>query len=403
LVRKPPLVPSIRFLLLTLMVNAIGFGIIVPVTPQLVMELGQADLAQATVIGGGLAVSYALCQFICGPTVGNLSDRFGRRPILLFSLLGFALEFLLMALAPTLLWLFVARMLSGVFGATQGPAQSAIADMTGPEDRSRIFGLLGAAFGIGFVLGPAIGGFLSDYGNRLPFYVAAGLAAGNAVYGYWAFKESLTPENRRPFEWRRANPLGALLQVRKLKGVLPLALIYFVWQLASIVYPMVWSYFAMAQYGWSGKMVGVSLAAIGICMAAANIIVMPRLAPRLGERKTALVGMIFGALAMFAYACAPYGWMVFPIGIIMAMQSMVHPSLTAMLSRKATPETQGEMQGFSSSVMALGAILAPLIFNPVQGWFTSPAAPFQFAGAALFVAGFLALLATFLLWRQRDA
>jgi MFS transporter, DHA1 family, tetracycline resistance protein len=270
------------------MVNAIGFGIIVPVTPQLVMELGQADLAQATVIGGGLAVSYALCQFLCGPTVGNLSDRFGRRPVLLFSLLGFALEFLLMALAPTLLWLFVARMLSGVFGATQGPAQSAIADMTGPEDRSRIYGLLGAAFGIGFVLGPAIGGFLSDYGTRLPFYVAAILAAANAFYGYWAFTESLPPENRRPFEWRRANPLGALLQVRKLTGVLPLAVIYFVWQLASIVYPMVWAYFAIAQYGWSGKMVGLSLAAIGVCMAGANIIVMPRLSPRLGDRKRRL-------------------------------------------------------------------------------------------------------------------
>jgi MFS transporter, DHA1 family, tetracycline resistance protein len=395
--------PTLRFVLLTLMVNAIGFGIIVPVTPQLVMELGKVDLPQATIIGGGLAMVYALCQFLCGPTVGNLSDRFGRRPVLLISLVGFALEFLLMAVSTSLLLLFIARMLSGVFGSTQGPAQSSIADMTEPDDRSRVYGLLGAAFGIGFVLGPALGGFLSDFGYRTPFYVAAFLAAANAVYGYFAFQETLPVDKRRAFEWKRANPLGSLLQVRKLPGVLPLALVYFVWQLASIVYPMVWSFFVMAQYGWSGRMVGVSLAAIGVCMATANILVMPRIAPRLGERKTALVGMIFGAIAMFAYAFAPYGWMVFPIGIVMAMQSIVHPSLTAMMSRKATPETQGEMQGFSSSVMALGAIVAPLIFNPVQSWFTTPAAPFQFAGAALFVAGILAIIASVLLWLRKEA
>jgi MFS transporter, DHA1 family, tetracycline resistance protein len=385
------------------MINAIGFGIIVPVTPQLVMELGKVALPQATMIGGGLAISFALCQFLCGPLVGNLSDRFGRRPVLLVSLAGFALEFLLMALAANLVWLFIARMLSGIFGSAQGAAQAAIADVTPPEDRSRIFGLLGAAFGVGFVLGPAIGGFLSVYGHRTPFYAAAFLATANAIYGYWAFHESLTQEKRRVFEWKRANPLGALLQVRKLTGVLPLAIIYFVWQLSSIVYPMVWSYFVMAKFGWSGQMVGISLAAVGVCMAAANIIVMPKVAPRLGERKTALLGMIFGSVGMFAFAFAPFGWMVFPIALIMAMQSFVHPSLTAMLSRKATPETQGEMQGFSSSVMALGAILAPLIYNPIQGWFTSPAAPFQFAGAALFVAGGLAIMSTFLLWRQRSA
>jgi MFS transporter, DHA1 family, tetracycline resistance protein len=397
-----PLPPTLRFVLLTLMVNAIGFGIIVPVTPQLVMELGSVGLPQATIIGGGLAVAYALFQFLCGPTAGNLSDRFGRRPVLLISLFGFALEFLLMAISTSLLWLFIARMLSGVFGSTQGPAQSAIADMIDPDDRSRVYGLLGAAFGIGFVLGPALGGFLSVYGHRTPFYVAAFLAAANALYGYFAFSETLPLEKRRAFDWKRANPLGSLLQVRKLEGVLPLALVYFVWQLASIVYPMVWSYFVMAQYGWSGQMVGFSLAALGVCMAAANILVMPRIAPRLGERKTALVGMTCGAVAMFAYAFAPYGWMVFPVGIVMAMQSLVHPSLTAMMTRRATPETQGEMQGFSSSVMALGAILAPLVFNPIQSWFTSPSAPFQFAGAALFVAGLLAVLSAFLLWRQSE-
>ncbi len=397
-----PLPPAIRFLLMTLTVNAIGFGIIVPVTPQLVMELGHVTLPRATVIGGALAMVYALCQFLSGPTVGSLSDRFGRRPVLLISLLGFSLEFALMAMSSSLIWLFVARMLSGVFGSTQGPAQSAIADITDQADRSRIFGLLGAAFGIGFVLGPAIGGFLSEYGHRTPFYAAAILAAGNALYGIWAFPETLPVERRRRFDWKRANPLGALLQVRKLEGVLPLAAVYFVWQLASIVYPLIWNYYAIAKFGWSGKMIGVSLAAIGVCMASVNILVMPRIAPRLGERRTALVGMSFGAAGMFTFAFIPYGWMVFPVGLIMAMQSIVHPSLTAMMTRKASAETQGEMQGFASSVMALGAIVAPALFNPVQSWFTGGAAPFYFAGAAMFVAGILAIIAAVMLTAQKE-
>jgi MFS transporter, DHA1 family, tetracycline resistance protein len=395
--------PAVRFLLVTLTVNAIGFGIIVPVTPQLVMELGHVSLPRATVIGGALAMVYALCQFLSGPTVGSLSDRFGRRPVLLISLLGFSLEFTLMALSSNLVWLFVARMLSGVFGSTQGPAQSAIADITDPADRSRVFGLLSAAFGVGFVLGPALGGILSEYGHRTPFYAAALLAGCNAIYGFSAFPETLPIERRRRFDWKRANPLGSLLQARKLAGVLPLAAVYFVWQLAIIVYPLVWNYYAIAKFGWSGKMIGLSLAAIGVCMAGVNILVMPRIAPRLGERRTALVGMCFGALAMFAFAFIPYGWMVFPIGVIMALQSMVHPSLTAMMTRKASADTQGEMQGFASSVMALGAIVAPALFNPVQSWFTGGAAPFHFAGAALFVAGVLAIISAVMLTAQKGA
>jgi DHA1 family tetracycline resistance protein-like MFS transporter len=390
--------PVLRFLLLTLLTNAISFGIIVPVTPELVMELGHIDLSAATAIGSQLALIYAAFQFFCSPIMGNLSDRYGRRPVLLFSLFGLAVEFIVMAFAPNLLWLFVARALSGISGASNASAQSAIADIATPEQRTRLFGLLSAAFGIGFVIGPAIGGVLGEYGLRLPFFAAALLAAANLIYGVMTGQETLKPENRRAFEWRRANPLGSLMQVRRLTGILPIALVYFLWQLASLVYPLLWNYFAAARWGWSPGMIGASLGVVGLCMAMTNIFVNPRISPRLGERKTALFGMVCGAIGMLAYAFAPYGWMAFGISIFMALQSLTHPALTAMMSRRAVADTQGEVQGFAASVMGLGSLAAPLILGTAQAWFTSGNAPFYFDGAAMALAGMIALIAVGLLW-----
>jgi MFS transporter, DHA1 family, tetracycline resistance protein len=392
-----PLSPAIRFLLQTIFVNAIGFGIIVPVTPDLVMELGRIDISGATAIGGWLALVYALFQFLTGPLAGNLSDRFGRRPIILGSQLGFGIEFLLMAVAPNLTWLFAARILSGVFGATQGPAQSSIADLATPEDRARLYGWLGGAFSVGFVIGPALGGLLGELGHRVPFYAAAALALLNAIYGFWACKETLAPENRRPFEWRRANPLGSLQQARKLPGILPLALIYYLWQLASIVYPLIWNYFAKGKFDWTPGMIGGSLVLIGLSMSVVNLLIAPRVNRRFGEKKTALIGIGIGVLAMFVSAIAPLGWMLFPLCVIISFQAMVHPSLTAMMSRYGNKDTQGEVQGFASSVMALGAITAPILYNPLLSWFTSAAAPFRFDGAPLVLAAAIAGIAGVLL------
>ncbi len=394
---KEPFSPAIRFLLQTIFVNAIGFGIIVPVTPDLVMQLGRLDISGATAVGGWLALVYALFQFLTGPLAGNLSDRFGRRPIILGSQLGFGIEFLLMAVAPNLTWLFAARILSGVFGATQGPAQSSIADLATPEDRAKLYGWLGGAFSVGFVIGPALGGLLGEFGSRIPFVVAAMLALLNALYGFWACKETLPPESRRPFEWRRANPLGSLQQARKLPGILPLALIYYLWQLASIVYPLIWNYFAKGKFGWTPGMIGGSLVLIGLSMAVVNLLIAPRVNRRFGEKKTALIGMSIGMVAMFACAIAPQGWMLFPLCAVVAFQAMVHPSLTAMMSRFGDKDTQGEVQGFASSIMALGAITAPILFNPLLSWFTSPAAPFRFDGAPLILAVLFAGIAGVLL------
>ncbi len=390
--------PVLRFLLLTMLTNAISFGIVIPVTPELVMQLGHTDLSHATAIGGRLALIYAVFQFLFSPLMGNLSDRFGRRPILLFSLFGLAIEFIAMAIAPNLLWLFIARAMSGLSGASNASAQSAIADIASPEQRTRLFGLIGAAFGIGFVIGPAIGGLLGSFGLRLPFLAAALLALGNLVFGLVVGTETLKPENRRRFEWRRANPLGSLMQVRHLSGILPIAIIYFLWQVSSLVYPLLWNYFAAARWGWSPGTIGAALGIIGFFMAMTNIFVNPRISGRLGERKTAIVGMVSGAVGMFAYALAPYGWLAVVIGAFMALQALTHPALTAMMSRRAAANNQGEVQGFASSVMGLGAMTAPAVLSTTQAWFTGPNAPVYFDGAGLALAGMIAVAAAIMLW-----
>lgn len=394
---------SIKFVLATILINAIGFGIITPVLPELVMELGHADLSEATAIGGTLSLLYAATQFVCGPLAGNLSDRFGRRPVLLGSLFGFSADFLILAFAPTLTWLYLGRFMSGVFGASNAPAQSAIADAVAPEDRPRMFGLIGAAFGIGFVIGPVIGGVLGEFGHRVPFFAAAALAAANCVYGFLVFPETMARENRRRFQWQRANPVGALLNIRKLPGILPLATVYFLWQVASLIYPMTWNFFAYGRYGWSSAMVGASLSAVGLSMALVQTFLTGRAVQRYGEHKTAQIGIGFGALAMTAYVFIPNGWIAFAAIPLLAMQSLAQPALTAMLSRRATPDTQGEVQGFASSVMSLGAIVAPLLFNPLLAWFTGPSAPFLFWGAAFVVAATFAMTALIVLTTIKTA
>lgn len=392
--------PTIRFLLATLLLNAVSFGIIVPVTPDLVMELGNTGEAGASAIGGALALAYAVFQFIFGPVMGNLSDAVGRRPVLLASMAGLAVDFLIMAFAPTLAWLFAARILTGIAGASNAPAQSAIADIVQPEERARVFGLLGAAFGVGFVIGPALGGFLGEYGHRVPFLAAAALAFANLIWGWFACAETLPPERRRKFEWRRSNPIGALAHARSIPGVMPIVIAYFLWQLASLVYPMIWPYFTKAAFGWTPGVIGLSLAQIGLGMALINVFVAPRFFNRFGEMAAARTGLVFGLIGMLAYSIAPSTSWMFAIGFLMPLQSMVHPALTAMMTRSATPETQGEMQGLASSAMAMGSVMAPLVFNPVHAWFIRPDAPTRFDGAPMLAAAVFAMLAFFALSRS---
>lgn len=394
---------ALRFVLITLFLNAMAFGIVIPVMPGLVMKLGDVDIAQATAIGGLLAVTFAAFQFLFSPIVGNLSDRFGRRPVLLGSLFGFALDFLILAFAQSLAWLFIARALTGIFGASNGPAQAVVADITPGEDRSRRYGLIGAAFGMGFVMGPALGGVLGEFGVRVPFYAAAALALGNFIYGLFVFRETLPPERRRPFRWQQANPVGALLLVRRLPGIGGIALVYFLWQVASLIYPMLWSYYAADRFDWSPGLVGASLALVGASMAVMQIFVAKHIIAKLGDRRSATMGILGGASVMLALAITDNGVVAMLLILPMALQSLVHPCLTAMMTRRASASNQGEVQGFASAVMAVGSIVAPLIYNPLHARFSGPNAPFELDGAAFYVAALVAALAVLILLALRKA
>ncbi len=388
---------STLFVLITIFIDAIGFGIVMPVLPRLVMTVGGVDLSHAISIGGWMALVYATATFFFGPVMGNLSDRFGRRPVLLVALAGLAADYLLMAVAHSLPLLFLGRAISGLFGGSYGPAQAAIADITLPEQRAKTFGYVSAAFGVGFVVGPAIGGLLGEISDRAPFYAASALAAINFLYGVFVFPETLETANRRRYDWRRANPLGAWQAMRAIPGMTGVAAVLFLWQVASLVYPMTWSWYAIARFGWSNALIGVSLAAVGVIIAISQIFITGPVVARYGERSAATIGLVFATLGFAAYAAIDRTWMAFAAMAAIALQSLVQPSLTAMLSRRATPATQGEVQGISGMAMGLGSIVAPFAFNPVMAYFTSPAAPFRFAGAAFAVSGVVAILALALL------
>ena len=394
---------AVRFVVLTLLVDAIGFGIVMPVLPGIIMKLGHVGLADATRIGGWLGVIYAGVQFLTGPLMGNLGDRFGRRPVILGCLAGFSIDYALMGFAPSLGWLFLGRALAGLFGASYGPAGAAMADLSAPEDRARHFGMIGAAFGIGFVIGPAIGGLLGELGPRAPFQAAAALALFNFLFGLLVFPETHKPENRRRFEWKRANPLGALLALRRHRGVIPVAFASFWWALAHMIYPSTWAYFAIAAFGWTPGLIGASLTLVGLLMALSQMLLVGRVVKRFGERHAAEIGICFAMSAFILYAGLRTGWLVFPILALTAMQSLVMPSMSGMMSRRVPADAQGELQGFTGSINALAAILAPALYNPALAWFTSSQAPIYFPGIAFAMAAVSAGVALVILFAIRRA
>ncbi|PZU11068.1 MAG: tetracycline resistance MFS efflux pump [Sphingomonas sp.] len=374
-----------------------GFGIVLPVLPDIVMKLGHVDLPEATRIGGWLGVVYAAVQFLTGPLMGNLGDRFGRRPVLLGALAGFAIDYLLMGFAPSLGWLFLGRALAGLFGASFGPAGAALADMSTPDERARYFGMMGAAFGIGFVVGPAVGGLLGEFGPRAPFHAAAALAALNFVIGLFLFPETLKRENRRPFTLARANPAGAWRALGKLHGVIPLSIAAFFWQVATMIYPVTWAYFAIAAFGWTPGLIGASLAMVGILMAISQMLFVGPVVKRLGERGSVALG-IAGAIAQFlCYMVIQDGRLVFIVMLLQPIQSLVFPAMNGLMSRKVPPDAQGELQGFNGSVAAIAAIFAPAIFSPALAFFTGPSAPFRFVGIGFAIATAFALIALVIL------
>lgn len=361
--------------------DVIGIAIIMPVLPTYLRELTGDDISQAAIDGGWLLLVYAGMQFLFAPFIGNLSDRFGRRPVLLACIFTFAVDNLICALATSYWMLFVGRVLAGISGASFGTAAAYIADVSTDETRAKNFGLMGIAFGTGFALGPVIGGLLGEFGPRIPFYGAAALAFLNFVAAWFLLPESLAPGNRRRFELSRANPLGALMQMRKYTGVLWIGLVFFCYWLAHAVYPSIWSFVSAYRYGWSEGQIGLSLGIFGVGGAIVMAFVLPRVVPKLGEYRTAVLGLFFSVLGLVGYASAWQGWMVYAVIVMTALEALADPPLRSIASARVPPSAQGELQGALTSVSSITTIIGPLIFTQVFSHFTGPSAPAVFAGA----------------------
>ena len=382
---------AVTFLMVTLFVDTLGFGLIIPVLPGLLSDLSGGTVAAAAAWGGGLMFVYATMQFFFSPVIGNLSDRFGRRPVLLLSLATLAVDYVIMGLAPTLFWLFIGRLLSGASAATFATANAYVADVTPEAERARKYGLIGAAWGVGFVVGPALGGVLGELSPRLPFFVAAGLAALNACYGYFVLPETLPEERRRAFDLRRANPVGALRVVRRDAVVFALfcgLAIYFV---AHDVNPTTWTYYVVHRFAWSPLEVGLALGVVGMSSAVVSGTLVGPVVARIGEARAIYLGLACSAICYFGHAFAPVGWALFPFIAIGAFVGLVMPSLRGVLSRRFAAEARGEMEGAIASLISLVAIASPLILTQTFQYFSSEAAPIYFPGASFFLAGILAL------------
>ncbi len=391
------------FILVTLTLDAMGIGLILPVMPDLIREVNGGALGQAAVWGSILMTSFALMQFLCGPTVGSLSDRYGRRPVLLVSLAVMAADYVVMALAGSIWLLLIARIIGGIAAATQSTALAFIADVSKPEEKSKNFGLVGAAFGIGFVVGPVIGGLLGEFGTRAPFWAAAVLATCNFLLGWFVMPETVTDRIRRKFEWRRANPFGALKALNKLPGVTRYIFLFFLYELAFIVYPATWAYFTQERFGWGPGMVGVSLALFGISMAIVQGGLIRIILPRYGERATVLYGFCFNAVAFVFLAFVTSPTLALILTPMTALGAVVTPALQGIMSQKAGDNQQGELQGVISSARSVAYMIGPLIMAQIFAAFTLwPALPYM--PGAPFVLSMLIMsvcLAVFLT-RQRN-
>ncbi|MGR3661433.1 MAG: TCR/Tet family MFS transporter [Paracoccaceae bacterium] len=382
----------IIFILITIMIDSMGIGLIMPVMPDLIREIHGGDLGNAAVWGGILATTFAVMLFLFGPFLGNLSDRFGRRPVLLVSLAVMALDYLVMAVAGTIWLLIIGRVIGGIAAATQATASAFMADISKPEEKSANFGLIGAAFGFGFVLGPLVGGLLAEYGTRAPFYAAAVLAAVNFVFGYFVLPETVTDKNRRKFEWRRANPLGAFKHMGALPGLSPLMIVTFIYAVAFFVYPAIWAYYGQARFGWGPGMIGVSLAIFGVSMAIVQGVLMRPILKLLGERNTVIVGMGIDVVAFIFLAFVADGMWALIMTPLTALGSMASPAMQGIMSRTASDNQQGELQGALSSINAVATIIAPLLMTQIFWYFTSADAAINLPGAPFLLSSVLAMI-----------
>ena len=397
---------ALIFIFFTMLIDTIGLGLIIPVAPGLIAELTHEDLSGAASWGGWLFFAYALMQFLCAPVIGNLSDRFGRRPVLILSLATLSFDYVLTGLSPTIFWLFVGRTLSGMAGAAYTTANAYIADISPPEKRAANFGLVGAAFGLGFILGPALGGLLGEYfGLRVPFFVAGGLAAANALFGFLVLKESLPTERRRKFEWRRANPLGSFKALQRHPALLSMFGVLALMRLAHDSLPATWTYYTMLKFSWGPGDVALSLVAVGILSSIAFGVLPRLLVPRLGESRAVMLGLLAAAAGYAGYAFAPSPAVLYSAMVLFCFGGVGGAAINAILTHLVPDNEQGELQGTITSVGSLTAIAAPLLMTGLFAHFTGPAAPVYFPGAAFLAAAIceLGALAIFAGARARRA
>jgi DHA1 family tetracycline resistance protein-like MFS transporter len=389
---------AVGFIFITLLIDITGWGIILPVVPKLIGELIHSDITEAATYGGWLGFAYAFTQFIFSPIIGNLSDQYGRRPILLISLLGFTLDYLLLAVAPSMGWLFAGRIIAGLTGASISTASAYIADVSTDETRTKNFGLIGAAFGLGFIIGPVLGGLLGHYGARIPFYVASVLCLLNFLYGYFILPESLDKNKRRPFDWRRANPIGSLKFLAKQPKISNLVIALILVYIGLQAVQSNWHFFTMYQFNWSERAVGLSLGVLGLLLALVQGVLIRWTAPKLGEQKSIYSGLIFYAVGLLLFSFASEGWMMLMFLIPYSLGGICGPSLQSMISKSISSNQQGELQGALTSLVSATSIIGPPIMTHLFYYFTHDEAPFQFSGAPFLLASVLMILSAVIIY-----
>ncbi len=387
---------AIGFIFVTLLIDITGWGIIIPVVPKLIEELIHGDISEAAKYGGWMSFAYAFVQFVFSPVVGNLSDRFGRRPIILISLFGFTADYIFLALSPTITWLFVGRIIAGITGASITTASAYIADVSTDQDRAKNFGVIGAAFGLGFIIGPVLGGVLGHYGSRVPFYAAAVLCLVNFVYGYFILPESLDRDKRRPFDWKRANPVGSLKFLRKHPEISGMTVALILIYIAGHAVQSNWSFFTMYQFGWTERMVGISLGVVGLMTGLVQGLLIRWINPKIGNEKSILYGLALYSVGMLLYAFATEGWMMLAFTVPYCLGGICGPALQAVITKSVSSGEQGELQGALTSLMSATSIVGPPLMTNLFYYFTHDKAPFKFPGAPFFL-GFILMAASTLI------
>ncbi len=385
---------ALGFIFITILVDVIGIGIIIPVVPKLIAELTGSGISEASKYGGLLMFAYAVMQFIFSPVMGGLSDRYGRRPVLLLSLLGLGVDYIFMALAPTLAWLFVGRLIAGMAGASFTTATAYIADISTPEKRAQNFGLVGAAFGLGFIIGPVIGGLTAEFGSRVPFLVAATLTLLNVLYGYFILPESLLADNRRKFEWSRANPIGSLMHLRKYPVVSGLVSCFTLIYIAGHAVQSNWTYYTMLKFNWNEAWVGYSLGFVGLLVGIVQGGLIRFIIPKIGQNNSVYLGLGLYSIGMILFAFATTSWMMFAFLIPYSLGGICGPALQGIISTQVPNNEQGELQGALTSLMSATSIVGPLLMNGLFAYFTGNSTPYYFPGAPFILASILCVLST---------